>query len=436
MSRLKRALALILSAVAVAALSSCDLADGVASSSFASKSSSRPDDVVEHAIRHSGNIRLYTDKKEFEDYDSGFINYFEKYYNGNIEYTYTTDFTASFLTDYASNKAPDAVELNSVSWPTVGNRGLVYSTDDLKNIGVLGLERSELAVSQKLCKANFSIGERCYGVSVTDCDPLLAVVNIDLFSRRSVASPMKYYSDNSWDFDTFLTACREVSDPSGGVSGFYTDEIDGFLVANGCEPVRWSDTGMLITDMLSDNFISTLGAVRELYSSRFATEDVSAFANGECGISAIRLSELLNQAPTWSFYWEVLPFPRSDANADGYLPGTVKGIGITSNAANPQGALNYAIARSTYDDKYYDSSDSSNRRPESKLLDEQQQYVVKSAQGLTKQNLYVGVGTLNIERYTFLKDIRSSGKSVADVVKKYEPIIDAQCKSEMTMRQQ
>ena len=117
------------------------------------------------------------------------------------------------------------------------------------------------------------------------------------------------------------------------------------------------------------------------------------------------------------------------------MPGAVTGIGITSNAVNPQGALNYAIARSTYDDKYYDSSDSSNRRPESKLLDEQQQYVVKSAQGLTKQNLYVGVGTLNIERYTFLKDIRSSGKSVADVVKKYEPIIDAQCKSEMTMRQ-
>lgn len=175
---------------------------------------------VMEALQNSGDVMWYSGVEEKTDYDKQFIEYFKKYYGGNFSYKFCSygDDMSQFLVDFANNDAPDMVGLNYRYWPKAGNRQLVYSVDELKEKGVVGLDHPALTQFEDVAKRTFSIDGKTYAFSIGYNTPVMIGVNLDLFDQYKVKSPVEYYKEGTWDFKTFMETCKNISRATSAVS--------------------------------------------------------------------------------------------------------------------------------------------------------------------------------------------------------------------------
>ena len=88
---------------------------------------------LQEALMNSGKIQVYC-YDGVSEYDKALAEEFATNYGGEVDLRVVSweGWQDVFFTHYAANDAPDLIYVFEKLWPKVGNRGMLYSTNELK----------------------------------------------------------------------------------------------------------------------------------------------------------------------------------------------------------------------------------------------------------------------------------------------------------------
>ncbi len=388
-------------------------------------------DSLEKVLKNSGEVVVYSVGEQLSERDTDFVEYFEKYYNGEVvfEYCPSEDMLSKIITDNAAGLAPDVVNLSQYNWPNTATKKFVYSINQLEQQGIEGLTHPELMRYRTLTEDNFSYNGECYSISVSSCVPIIAAINIDLFDRCGVQSPLTYNADGSWNFDTFFACCSGIIRGTAGnnrIKSLYASDMGWFMTANDAAFV--SIDGPLKSQITSDNSKSTLTYLRQLYETNSISADANSFKKGETAIYLCAADEFIGMVDKLKFKWDVVPFPYGNKNVSGYTPGRVTGYSVSVNSENPQGAVNYIIARNMFDNFYLHNKNGAVWKKEYIVYSTEQLNTVINSIWRTRNCLFRGVGDLSDEYSRFWSDFSNENVPIDTLVYSYDDIIKYNCR--------
>ncbi len=398
------------------------------------------------AFQNSGEIKLYTTdtdlaKGTYGEEAQEYHDWLKKYYGLTIKYKYQAygDDLTKFMVDYANGDAPDMFTLNYRRWPKAGNRQIVYSVDEMVEMGIVGLDHPQMEAYKDLQQPYYIDGV-CYSPIATYCNPVMVGVNLDLFESLSVKSPVEYYKEGNWNMDTFIQCCKEITRTKQdgtkvwGAAGW---NYSWYLIANDARLVQWDDNNKLTLTMTDSVTVDTLTTWRNLYLNGYSpsaqeSADQSPFETGNMGMKLYTANNLANEVfCDVTFNWDIVPMPYGSNNTSGLVPGEVSGAGIVSSSKNVQGVINYLIAERIWNDAQR-GVENSLYYPETYvgIYSEEQVALIQSYCDKVDQDLYMGVGKLNSMQWQFWDDLKGGTMTVKECIDTYEPVWQAQVDEE------
>lgn len=391
-------------------------------------------DMVE-AFQNSGEITIYTDKSDiakgnYDEDQQAYVDWMKKYYGLTINYKYQAygDDLTKFLVDFANGDAPDYISLNYRRWPKAGNRQIVYSVSELEELGVIGLDHPQFEKYKSL-QQPFYIGDECYSPVAVYCDPVVVGVNLDLFDRYSVKSPVEYYKEGNWNMDTYIQCCKELTrtlQDDTKIWGAYGWNYSWYLVANDARLVKWDSNWKLALTMNEPSTIATLTTIKDLYdkgyspsAEQYSSGDV--FISGTLGMLLFNANNMAQRLAKCTFNWDIVPMPYGSNNTSGLIPGEISGAGIVTSTKNPQGVINFLIASKIYHEiKYNVDMGLYYIATYEGIYNDEQLAMIQSYADKVDQDIYMGVGALNNNQYKFWNDLKGGAMTVKEVIDTYE----------------
>lgn len=395
------------------------------------------------ALMHSGEIQVYC-WDGVSDYDKAIFNEFSTNYGGTVDPRIIgwENWQDTFFTHYAANDAPDLIYVFEKLWPKVGNRGMLYTSNQLKEKGVLGLDHFLITENENVTKNVFSFKGEQYAFTYKTIDPGFIFVNEDMFEEHEVKSPSAYYAEGKWNWDTFLTACREITgdwDGDGNTDtwGFNGWDTDYFVLANGGQLITLQEDGKLVNTMNTLNTKNALDFARNLYN----VERVATTAKREdAGEDKVAMRAWLttnicnNDVPNSKVKWSIVPFPTGPDAKSTVVPGIIDGWGCVSSTDNAQGVVNYIICMKMYN---YDNKCGENYENWVKRFGDLEYAngqnvleTVKQYQSFTVQPIYQGVGSLWSSQWGFWNTVRGTTQTTQEIISSFKSMFDAQIEAE------
>ena len=288
------------------------------------------------------------------------------YYNLQWETTIVaaSDRVTKFIAMTMGDDVPDVFIYAFM--PSLVNKGYCADWSDYIDFSIglwAGLENSLNAVKYK-------DGIYTLATNPSRWDPMVWI-NTALFDEMGVKSPVEYYKEGNWTWDTMVEIHRQMlSDADGdgvpevyglGISG---DAINSFCYATGKEIVTLNPDGTATNNVLSEEisravtFYADLNNNETIYNGNDAKE---VFATGKIAMMVGYLW-FRTAFPTMIANDDVtfLPVPR-DPQADKYYVGeNFGGSTLAAKAKNPIGAAalytasRYDFLNETEDDIYTD----------------------------------------------------------------------------------
>ena len=170
---------------------------------------------VLEALSSSGDVTVYTNSSSETDSAKDFSEYFSQVYGGNLtrKYVEWEGWEKVFITDFAAEEAPDVITLFYKLWPKVANRGMVYSIDELKELGVVGIDHPTFEDDVELCEKNYSYKKQNYSLALEFKSAVYCCVNTDLFKGiiREEISKNKYLIMSSHQMPTIEEFCTDIT---------------------------------------------------------------------------------------------------------------------------------------------------------------------------------------------------------------------------------
>ncbi len=389
------------------------------------------------ALQNSGEIIIYTDsadiaKGKYSDELKAELDWYKKYYNLTIKYKYQAygDDLTKFMVEYANGDAPDLINLNYRRWPKAANRQVVYSVDELDEMGVVGLDHPEF-LKYKDLQAPFTIDGVCYSPVAVYSSPAIVIVNEDLFDKYSVKSPTEYYKEGSWDMKSYVQACKDLTRTTSDgtkIWGAYSWNYSWYLTANDAGMVRWDKDWNLVCAMTETKTMNALKSWKDLYDKAYSpsSEEYGAsepFQTGNLGMLIYTGNNWALMAKDYTFKWDIVPMPFGADNTSGVLPGEVSGAGIVTSTKNAQGVINYLIASRLYDNymKGVDESLYITHKCYYDVYTDEQIDLITSFAGKIDQDFYRGIGNLNTTQYGFWNDLKRGTMTIKECIDTYEP---------------
>lgn len=393
---------------------------------------------VLQALSESGNVLVYTNSKEPSQHNKDREEYFSNVYGGTLESRYVEweGWEKVFITDFAADDAPDVISLFYKLWPKAPNRGMVYSIDELEEMGVVGLDHPVFDDDIELCKKNYTYKGQVYSLGVTFKSAVYCLVNTDLFEKYSVKSPIDYFNEGTWNYANFVKCTKELTRDSNNddvldIHGYTGWDLSWFVVANGGQLVRMDDKGV-ITEHLDDFKVNN--ALKNIYQlasvDKCVVRNADAFYAGKVGMYAAlktNISKPIGNKKV-TFNWDVVPFPYGPDNAEGgVMPGDINGQAIVTSTENAQGALNYIIAcrvfaqmtEGMYDDEFLS------------VFSEEQHQMMADYDNQTANAFFMGVGSLWHAQWDFWTALSGGKGTVSEILATYQPMFKQQCDLEM-----
>ncbi len=397
------------------------------------------------AFQNSGEILRYTDKPDiakgqYDEDTKAAHEFYKKYYGLTIKYKYQAygDDLTKFMIDYAGGDAPDFITLDYRRWPKAGNREVVYSTKELEDMGVVGLDHPEFEKYRDM-QQPYYIKDECYSVVAYYCTPVVVGVNLSLFDEYKVKSPVEYYKEGNWDMDTYIKCCKEITrtKPNGTkIWGAYGWNYSWYLVANDARLVKWDKNYKLVCGMNDPTTVETLTTWQDLYFEEYcpSSEENSAsrpFRSGNMGMFLYPSANLANYLPDVTFEWDIVPMPYGSKNTSGLVPGEISGGAVVTSTKNAQGVVNYLIAEKVWKNAQFDDEYSLFWFDTYKgLYNDEQMELIKSTGTKISQDLYMGVGNLNDTQWDFWNDLKRGTMTVKECIDTYEPVWKEQVNEE------
>lgn len=389
------------------------------------------------AMSNTGEISNYTFSQELSDYEKEFCEFFAKYYGGSMSYRYIAyaDNQTQYLIDFAAGEAPSFVGIDYRKWPKVGNRQIVYSVDELEKMGIVGLDHPELVKYEKLCE-NYTIDGKRYAFVVNYATPVMIGVNLDLFEQYSVKSPVEYFKEGTWGYDTFVECCKNLSRTTTDgtkIYGYNGWNFFWFLTANDADVIGWTKDWKLQSNFSTARVKDTLGQIKSLYDNNYYGGESGDFLAGHIGMMAATGDNLKNEVKEATFKWDIVPFPYGNDNSSGQLPGEITVCGIVNQKGNNvQGVVNYNIARRIFDN-YKMGVDKSGTYigGYQGIFTDNQIDLIQSYVDQIGEDMFLGVGSLETTRNHIQNELGGGNMTVQEIIQTYDPVIKGQCDAEM-----
>ncbi len=442
---MKRILAFLVITILVCSLAVA--ATGCKGSSSGDDTASLPSDLIPGgvanvseevlaALSESGTVSIYEfpggNPERIKERDE----YFKNVYNGTLDKKSVVweGWEKVYITDFAADEAPDVTTVFYKLWPKVGNRGMVYSIEELKEKGVIGLDHPTFDDDIELCKQNYSYKGETYAIGVSFKSAVYCCVNTALYKQYNVKSPIEYYNEGTWNYETFAKCCKELTRDSDGdtvidVFGYEGWDYSWFVVANGGQLVRMDETGKIYECLDTLNVNNALNNIHRLANVDKCVAAKGSFSRGKVGMFAAlktNISKPIGREEI-TFEWDIVPFPYGIDNKGNTMPGDINGNAISTSTDNPQGALNFIIADRTFEkmmDGKYDEEFLS-------LFSEEQHTMMADYDNFTDNAFFMGVGSLWNAQWDFWTALSSSKRDVSEVLETYRPMFQAQCELEM-----
>jgi len=403
------------------------------------------------AFSNSGSVSVYNFSSSLTDEQKKFDEYFEEVYGGTVDHIFKTwsYWFDDFMVEFAANDAPDVTYVYSEFWPKLGSRGYVYSHRELKEMGIVGMDHPIVVDSMELSEANYSIAGEIYSLDVYEVTPTVMAVNNKILRDCGVKkTPTEYYKEGQWTWDNFLEVCRQVCSvdhDSDGKSDYF-----GYAGWSGNYIVGMND-GRLInmdkkTGMVSLNFDDIkvkngFEMYRDIHAiKKYADTNVDLVS----GKTATYVMEDYNIARQFNAAvekagedavkdWTVVPLPEGPDATEDYVNGGCEGYFIVSSTDNPQGCLNYIIAKHTFNDTYYEL------KPDYDLeywLDDEGDQMIEDLKARVFEGLWPGVANVFKNQWGLWQDLQAGKKEVSEIIETYTPFFEQQCEIENANRGQ
>ncbi len=393
------------------------------------------------ALMNSGKIQLYC-WDAVGDYEKAVFEEFSTKYGGEVDARIISwdNWEDTFFIHYSGNDAPDLIYVFEKLWPKVGNRGMLYTTTELKNKGVLGLDHFLITDNEEVTKSAFTFKGEQYAFTYKHIDPGFIFVNEDMFEEHEVKSPSAYYSEGQWNWDTFLKAAREITgdwdgDGTTDTYGYYGWDTDYFVLANGGQLITLEEDGTLVNTMETLNTKNALDFARNLYNvERVGTTDSGATESKVAMRGWLATNICNNDVPNSKVNWSIVPFPTGPDAKGTVVPGIIDGWGCVSSSDNPQGVVNYVICMKMYnsDNNTGENYDNWLKRYADRKYDNGKTYLetVQQYQDFTVAPVYQGVGSLFDGQWGFWNTVRGTTQTTQEIISSYKSMFDAQIEAE------
>ncbi|MBQ2704648.1 MAG: extracellular solute-binding protein [Clostridia bacterium] len=408
--------------------------------SDASSKNSSDSSLKELALKNSGEITIYAGLPgKFANTSSwweDFYQYYKENYNGTVnlisEATFN-DWCEYFIKAFASNTAPDLIQLYYKNWPSFANRGMVFSIEEMKEIGIAGLDSSYLTDGLELVEDEFAYGDKHYAFAMESVEPVMIFVNEDLFKKYGVKSPSTYYKEGKWNWQTLELCAAEISkdtnfDGKNDVYGYTGWDASWIVTAAGGQIITLNKDKSLSVTMEKESTWQGLVNCNKIYKSKSAlyeTVSTTSFASGKAGMNAGMPKGMYSylfgkgSIKKVNFEWSMVPYPLDErTNKSGVRPGEAFAWGVCSQSNNPQGCINFMIAVREYS--------KSNPQPDSIKYEEKftksQMKMIESCKSKIDNATYQGVNNLWNGQWEFWYRLR--GTTVEGAVNYYKPLFE------------
>jgi ABC-type glycerol-3-phosphate transport system substrate-binding protein len=442
--------AMILSLVVALALSASSCSGSSSTTGGGTTAADFPEGIgdvsqeLKDKLSNSGKVVTYlwgNPESEVNDSVKNFQQHFTDVYGGEIDYRIIQweGWERTFLTQYAANDAPDIIEVSDKLWPKVANRGMVYSTQQLTDLGVVGLEHPLLQENLEPIAKNFTYNHQVYSFAFQQLSAGYCLVNDDLFEEYEVKSPKEYYEEGLWNWDNFVKCISEITQDTDGdgkndIYGYYGWDLDYFVRANDGQLITIGEDGTLTLNTQDQRVLNALQNIKDLYGVKKVATGTDSFAKGttamQCWLADNCLKTIVNNNGL-TFNWSLVPYPCGPDNTTNASPGVMTGYGVVSSSQNPQGAVNYVIAIKAYAEATYVKPTEPTLGKLESVFDEDTLAMIEENNKFATSCLYLGVGDMKGKQWDFWGAVKNANRSVSEVLNTYEPLFQAQIDLEM-----
>ena len=304
---------------------------------------------------------------------------------------------------------------------------------------MVGFDHPLLTATQE-ANDRWKIGKDAYSVGIGGANTVICGVNLDLFEKYNVKSPVDYYKEGTWDMDTYVKCAKELTRTLADgtkIWGAFGWNYNWFLMANDCALISWNKAGDRLAVTMNDPKVQrTCNIIAELYSGGYSpySNQEARFRRGELGVYCATNQNLASALKQCTFKWDIVPFPYGVDNTSGQYAGEMSGNAVVSTTKNPQGVVNYIICRKVWaqlirntpgivpEDDFYNT-------PGYTIFNKEQVALYESFNSKVGLDLSLGVGNLAVD-YGFWNNLRDGSKTYKECVDTYESVYEEQCRLE------
>ena len=272
-------------------------------------------------------------KKEFEAmYPGTTVEYITSPWNTR---------TTKLANQIKAKKAPDCVSTAYMDFPTRAIKNLVQPLDEYLVKG----DTLNMTIMENVTSYNgkhYALMRNQY--------PYVIYYNTDMFEEYGEKTPLEYYNEGKWNWNTFRTVAANMTDVQNGkvnTYGFGIDDETIFMLAMQTDLIKF-ENGMPKLNTTDPKFTSSLdffykmcNTDKSVYAERWL--NFNAFLEEKIAMSYWRADQdTIDRLAKAKVEWEIVPFPMAEGATAYYGIAAGDGWSLGYGCANPQGGMAFA----------------------------------------------------------------------------------------------
>ena|GEM_PF-4970645 len=379
----------------------------------------------------NGDVSFYV-WQEPSDEDKAFFKSFEQKYGGKVTVKVTTwgEMETKVLADIAVGDSPDLIWTYDANYIKNAINNVIAPID-----GLIDLNGDQWdPISKKMTWK----GKSYLAVPKGGTTEVIMYFNQTMFEINKLKTPLEYYNEGNWTFETFEQSARALTQDTNGDGtidqyGWGSWRMFDFAYASGGAIVSKNETDDNVVNSLKDS--KTMYGLQFLHDAyqtyKYAKPDGNvqfekALPNGSVAMLSENyyIGSLLGDMKD---KWDVVPFPVSPENKEKKNIVTPVGWGLAKNAKNPEGAVAYIKMWSEQ------RPDSMKKTIAKNFTEEQIERIFKAKENPFDPFIAENFGVWETSQWSFIFGIAGT-EEVSKIVAEWEPILQGQI--DKTIRQQ
>ncbi len=383
---------------------------------------------------------IFQEGNNLPEWYGEFQKYYKEVYNGDVEFVFDqwSYWNERYIIKFAAGEAPDLIYLYEMNFPTFVGRDMVFSNNELTDMGVVALDHPLIADKRDVADTHFTWNNETYSFALNTAEADMIFVNEDLFKQYNVKSPSAYYEEGIWNWETFEKCATELTRDTDGddvsdIWGYYGWDGGFVITAAGGELVHLNDDGTVSSAIDSAASLQGLQNYINLQTNlKCYPKSDPGFKAGNLGMIAwMPQNEYKHITGTsgqtkYTFNWSMVPYPLDTrTNSTGIRSGKAQGwcVSTSADATTAQGCVNYMIAFRAFQQINPDPS----KADYNLAFNEDQLQMIDDCGPQLQLPIFQGVGNLYHAQWEFWGALQRGGATPSEIVATYKPLFDAQC---------